>query len=185
MFLSGSPAMNRDAKFLNALAGAGCKNMYVVFASDAYSKMFYQKNKAIWDKCTDLVAALEDRGIRFFGSFSVGYDFVGEEQFDRILEFCEQAKIKTAEFFIATPFPNTPFWHQLIEENRLINPINWKKYNCANVVFKPRVLTEEKLLDGFLYLWNEFYKDADYREYLATFPSLYQKAEHLTKSQRR
>src|SRR5512143_386967 len=105
--------MNRDARFLNALARAGCKNMYVVFASDTYSKMFYTRNKAIWDKCVDLVKALEDRGIRFFGSFSLGYDFSGEEQFDLILEFCRHARVKTAEFFIATPFPNTPFWHQL------------------------------------------------------------------------
>ncbi len=185
MFLSGSPAMNRDPRFLNALAGAGCKNMYVVFGSDTYSKMFYARHKAIGDKCVDLVHALEDRGIRFFGSFSVGYDFAGEEQFDVILEFCHRAGVKTAEFFIATPFPNTPFWRQLIEEHRLLDPIAWKKYNCANVVFRPRLITEEKLLDGFLYLWREFYQNADYHEYLATFPSLHRKADTATKAQRR
>jgi radical SAM superfamily enzyme YgiQ (UPF0313 family) len=156
--------------------------MYIVFASDTYSKMFYSKNKAIWDKCVELVNELEGRGIRFFGSFSVGYDFAGEEQFDLILEFCRQARVKTAEFFIATPFPNTPFWHLLMEEQRLIQPIDWKKYNCAHVVFKPRLITEEQLLDGFLYIWKEFYKNADYHEYLSTFPSLYEKAQHLTKS---
>ena len=184
MFLSGSPAMNSDSKFLNAIAGAGCKNMYIVFASDTYSKMFYMKNKAIWDKCSDLVHSLEDRGIRFFGSFGLGYDFVGEEQFDLILEFCQKAKVKTTEFFIATPFPNTSFWHQLMEEHRLINPINWKKYNCAHVVFKPKLITEKKLVDGFLYLWKEFYKSANYNEYLATFPSLHQKADNIVKSHR-
>jgi radical SAM superfamily enzyme YgiQ (UPF0313 family) len=169
MLLSGSPAMNRDIKFLNLIAKAGCKNMYIVFASDTYSKMFYMKNKSIWDKCIDLVTALEDFGIRFFGSFSIGFDFAGEEQFDLILEFCKKAKVKTAEFFIATPFPNTPFWHHLKEENRLVQPIDWKLYNCANLVFKPKLVSEEKLLEGFISLWKEFYKYTDSEESLSSF----------------
>jgi radical SAM superfamily enzyme YgiQ (UPF0313 family) len=169
MFLSGSPAMNSNPQFLHAIAKAGCKNIYMVFASDTYSKMFYMHKKHIWGKCVDLVKSIEDKGIHFFASFSVGFDFVREDQFDLILEFCEKAKIKTAEFFIATPFPNTPFWHHLKEENRLFKPINWKLYNGANVVFEPKFIREEKLLEGFLYLWKEFYKDANYEEVLSAF----------------
>jgi len=169
MFLSGSPAMNSNPRFLDAIAQAGCKNIYMVFASDALSRMFYTRNKQIWDKCVDLVKSIEDHGIRFFGSFSVGFDFAGEDQFNLILDFCEKAEVKTAEFFIATPFPNTPFWNQLKEEKRLILPVDWKKYNCANVVFKPKLLTEEKLVEGFLHLWKEFYKHADYEEVLCSF----------------
>jgi len=184
MFLSGSPAMNSDKKFLNAISEAGCKNMYVVFASDGYSKLFYQKNKAIWSKCSDLVKSLEDRGIRFFGSFSVGYDFAGEEQFDLILEFCRQAKVKTAEFFIATPFPSTPFWHQLQTEDRIHTPVNWKKYNGAHVVFRPKLITEDKLIRGFLSLWKDFYTDADFNSYLVSFPSLHNKAADILSSRR-
>jgi radical SAM superfamily enzyme YgiQ (UPF0313 family) len=182
MFLSCSPAMSSDTKFLNAIARAGTKNLYMVFASDTISKMFYMGNKSIWEKCINLVKAIEDCGIHFFGSFSVGFDFAGENQFDLILEFCEKAGIKTVEFFIATPFPNTPFWHQIKDEKRFILPIHWKKYNCANVVFKPKLITEEKLLEGFLYLWKEFYKNANYNDYLSTFPTLHQKAENILES---
>jgi len=181
MFLSGSPAMNRDSKFLRAIAEAGCKNMYMVFASDTFSKMFYMGNKSIRNKCIDLIQAIEDFGIRFFGSFSLGFDFAGQNQFDLVLEFCEKAKVKTAEFFIATPFPNTPFWHQVKKENRLILPIDWKRYNCANVVFKPKLITEEELIEGFLSLWKEFYKNADYNKFLSSFPSLHQKAKNVSK----
>lgn len=176
MFLSCSPSVNSENKFLDTLASAGTKNLYMVFASDTLSKLFYSGNKLIWERCIDLVKTIEDKGIRFFGSFGVGFDFAGENQFDLILDFCEKAKVKTAEFFIATPFPNTPFWNQIKEENRLLQPIDWKKYNCANVVFKPKLITEEKLRDGFLYLWKEFYKNADYREFLLTFPSAIKRA---------
>ena len=182
MFLSCSPAVSSNPKFLDKLARAGTKNLYMVFASDTISKMFYIGNKSIWDKCINLVKTIEDYGIHFFGSFSLGFDFAGEDQFDLILKFCEKANVKTDEFFIATPFPNKPFWHQVKEENRLILPVDWKKYNCANVVFRPNLLTEEKLLNGFLYLWTEFYKNADYNEFLSTFPSLHQKADIFLKT---
>ena len=75
MFLSGSPAMNSDPRFLDAIAAAGCKNLYMVFASDTISRMFYTRNKRIWEKSIELVRSLEDQGIRFFGSFGVGFDF--------------------------------------------------------------------------------------------------------------
>ncbi len=172
MFLSGSPAMNRHTRFLDAIARAGAQNIYVVFGSDTISKMLYAGNRLVWEKCIDLVRSVEDRGMCFFASFSLGFDFAGEEQFHRVWEFCESAKIKTAEFFIATPFPNTPFWNLLKGESRLILPVNWKRFNSANVVFRPKLISEDKLLEGFLNLWKEFYKSKDRLE---TFVSLYNK----------
>jgi radical SAM superfamily enzyme YgiQ (UPF0313 family) len=179
MFLSCSPAMHNDPAFLDALAKAGATSMYTVFASDPFSQRFYKRDKAAWRRTVDLVRQLEERGIRFFGSFGVGFDTMGEDQFDTILTFCEEAHVKTAEFFIATPFPGTPFWKRVDAENRFIMPRDWKKYNCANIVFKPKLISEEKLLTGFLGLWREFFKNADLEESLSSFR---QKAENILKS---
>lgn len=169
MFLSCSPAMNRDPKFLDKIAEAGAASMYTVFASDPMSKRFYKRHPLVWQQTIDLVKMLEDRGIRFFGSFGVGFDCCREDQFDLILEFCEQANVKTAEFFIATPFPNTKFWHRLKKEGRLHDPIDWKKFNCANVVFKPKHTTEDELVEGYIRLWKEFFKTRDPWESNASF----------------
>ena len=179
MFLSCSPAMNADPAYLDALARAGAASMYTVFASDPFSARFYQRHPGIWQRCIDLVKQLEDRGIRFFGSFGVGFDCQGEDQFDLILEFCRTAGVKTAEFFIATPFPNTPFWHRIAAEDRFILPRNWKKYNCANVVFRPKQTSAEAVRDGFVRLWKEFFCSADHEQALASFR---QKAENILRS---
>lgn len=179
MFLSCSPAMNTDPAYLDAAAKAGAKSMYTVFASDPFSARFYDRHPGIWQRTIDLVKQLEDRGIRFFGSFGVGFDCMKEDQFDLILEFCEKANVKTAEFFIATPFPNTDFWHQIKREKRFILPRDWKQYNCANVVFKPKHTTEDQLVDGFVYLWKEFFKRADHEVALNSF---HQKAENILRS---
>ncbi len=178
MFLSCSPAMNIDPAFLDAIAAAGAKSMYTVFASDPFSARFYAGHEGIWQRTIDLVHKLEDRGIRFFGSFGVGFDTCNENQFDLILEFCEKAKVKTAEFFIATPFPNTPFWHRIKKENRFITS-DWKKFNCANVVFKPKSTSVERLEKGFVTLWKEFFSRNSVETAHNTFR---QKLENILKS---
>jgi radical SAM superfamily enzyme YgiQ (UPF0313 family) len=179
MFLSCSPAMHNDPAFLDGLASAGAASMYTVFASDPVSVRFYRRDPAIWQRALDLVRALEDRGIRFFGSFGVGFDTMGDDQFDTILSFCEEARVKTAEFFIATPFPGTPFWKRIEAESRFIAPRDWRKYNCANVVFRPKLISEDALRQGFVRLWKEFFASADMEESLSSFR---QKAENILKS---
>ncbi len=178
MFLSCSPAMNTEPAFLDAIALAGAKSMYTVFASDPISVRFFARHPGIWQRSLDLVKQLEDRGIRFFGSFGVGFDSCMEDQFDLILEFCEKASIKTAEFFIATPFPGTAFWEKIKNENRFIET-DWRKFNCANVVFKPKHTTEKQLRDGFVMLWREFFSKVDHEESLSSF---HQKLENILKS---
>ncbi len=178
MFLSCSPAMNSDPAYFDAIASAGAKSMYTVFANDPFSARFYARHPGIWQRTIDLVKQLEDRGIRFFGSFGVGFDTCFEDQFDLILEFCQKANVKTAEFFIATPFPNTPFWHQIKNEHRFIET-NWKKFNCANVVFQPKHTSPQALRNGFITLWKEFFKNADHEQSLSTFN---QKLDNILKS---
>jgi len=178
MFLSCSPAMNTDPEFLDSIASGGAKSMYTVFASDPFSARFYAKHDGVWQRTIDLVHQLEDRGIRFFGSFGVGFDTCNADQFDLILEFCEKAGVKTAEFFIATPFPNTDFWHRIKEERRFISN-DWKKFNCANVVFQPKSTTPEELRKGFVTLWKEFFARNNIE---VAHSSFHQKLENILKS---
>ena len=90
MFLSCSPAMNTDPQFLDTIAAAGAKSMYTVFASDPFSARFYARHPGIWQRTINLVKQLDDRGIRFFGSFGVGFDTCMEDQFDLILSFARR-----------------------------------------------------------------------------------------------
>ena len=94
MFLSCSPAMNTDPEFLDAIARGGAKSLYCVFASDPISARFYARHPGIWQRTITLVKSLQDRGIRFFGSFGVGFDCCGNDQFDVILEFCREAGVR-------------------------------------------------------------------------------------------
>ena len=74
-----------------------------------------------------------------------------------MLEFADEAKIRKAEFAILTPYPGTPSFRTLSAEGRILTE-NWSLYNDANVTFRPKNMTPERLLEGYLYLWREFYR---------------------------
>ena len=80
--------------------------------------------------------------------------------------------------FHCDPFPGTAFWEKIKSENRFIET-DWRKFNCANVVFKPKHTTEKQLRDGFVMLWREFFSKVDYEESLSSF---HQKLENILKS---
>ena len=46
-------------------------------------------------------------------------------------------------------------------------------------MFKPKHTTEQQLIDGFLYLWKEFFRRVDHEESLSTF---HQKLDNILKS---
>ncbi|HMV69816.1 MAG TPA: B12-binding domain-containing radical SAM protein [Myxococcota bacterium] len=161
MFLACSPGMNSNPEFLDAVLNAGTASIYMVFASDGKSFRWARRDPRVWDRTVELVKRIDDAGVRFFGSFGVGFDHQGEEQFDTIMDFCAEAQVKTAEFFIATPFPGTAFFRRLEREGRLHQPIDWGRYNCANVVFKPARTTEERVVEGFTWMWREFFSRVD------------------------
>ena len=82
-----------------------------------------------------------------------------------MLEFTEKAGVPKTEFAIFTPYPGTPAWYQLNREDRIIDR-TWKHYNDANVVFRPKQMTPDQLLDGYLRLWREFYRSKVYLDAL-------------------
>ncbi|MCZ7679277.1 MAG: cobalamin-dependent protein [Sandaracinaceae bacterium] len=71
-----------------------------------------QERGGRWTRCRSEASA-------FHAAFGVGFDEDDPGVFDRIPAFCREAGVMTAEFFIATPSPNTPLWHQLSREERI------------------------------------------------------------------
>jgi len=48
-------------------------------------------------------------------------------------------------------------WHRMLDAGRILDR-DWGHYNDANVVFRPKQMTPDRLLDGYLTLWREFYR---------------------------
>lgn len=168
VFMTSALVFNTRPRFLDALARGHTRANYVTLGFDPISRGVYAGDPKMIEATRRQVDAMQERGIRFHAAFGVGFDDDDPGVFDRILRFCEDAGIVTAEFFIATPFPGTPLYRQLAREGRLIHR-RWVEYNGGHVVFAPRKMTAAQLSDGFLQLWTEHYRGQDVQRVLSPF----------------
>jgi radical SAM superfamily enzyme YgiQ (UPF0313 family) len=147
----------RDPEILDLAQKSGCRALFIGFEtlSDeslaGIGKKFNQPKDYL-----EVVKKIHDHGIGVDGSFVFGFDEDTEAAFDRTLEFVMRAKLEIAYFSILTPYPGTRLHKRLVAENRLLTE-DWDIYDANHVVFKPKLLTPEKLLERYHYVMKELY----------------------------
>ena len=140
------------------MRAAGIRMFYLVGGFDPVTQgAFTGKDPRAEARARASVRKAMDLGIEPYTSFLVGNDDDDEGTFDRMLSFADATGIRKAEFAILTPYPGTPIWTRFLEEGRILS-FDWSRYNDANVVFRPKKMSPERLLEGYLYLWREFYR---------------------------
>ncbi|MDF1563303.1 MAG: radical SAM protein [Deltaproteobacteria bacterium] len=150
--------LNLDPTLLQQMRSTGMDRFYLVGGFDPITRNAFGPNdpKAL-EKAYKVIARCKEFGIDPYVSFLVGNEGDDEGTFDRMLEFASKSGIELAEFVVSTPYPGTPIWHRYQEEGRIFDH-TWKHYNDANVVFEPHQMSPERLQEGYLYLWREFYR---------------------------
>ena len=90
------------------------------------------------------------------GLFMFGFDTDKKDVFDLTLEAIYKMNLERAGFAILTPFPGTALFNEYEKENRILTR-DWSKYNLRNVVFQPKNMSTEQLLNGRNLIAKEFY----------------------------
>jgi len=147
----------RDPEILRLAQKSGCRALFIGFETlseeslAGIGKKFNQPKDYL-----DVVKKIHDHGIGIDGSFVFGFDEDTEAAFDRTLDFVMRAKMEIAYFSILTPYPGTRLHSRLTAEKRLLTE-DWDYYDANHVVFRPKLLSPEKLLEGYHYVMKEFY----------------------------
>lgn len=157
-------------EFFALLRATGMDRFYLVGGFDPITrKAFGVGDKSALAKATQAIGRCHDEGIKPYVSFLMGNPDDDEGVFDRMVDFGRSTKIDLAEFCVSTPYPGTPLWHQYTDEGRMLGR-PWKYFNDANVTFRPHHMSPERLEEGYLYAWREFYggrqEDLGEREHL-------------------
>ena len=104
------------------------------------------------------IKRLKDHGIGVEAAVLLGTDNQDVDYIKRLVDFLLEVDVDMAEFSILTPFPHAPITEQFQKEGRILHT-DWSKYTTTNVVFQPKHMTPDELLEMYQYAWREFYRD--------------------------
>lgn len=146
-----------DPKLVRAMALAGCTGVFVGFESLSDTNIQHAKKRS--PKADDYarrVRLFHDNGIQVNGSFVLGFDDDRPEVFAHLASWIEENRLECATFHILTPYPGTPLFREMEAAGRLLHR-DWSRYDTGHVVFKPKHLTPEQLLQGYHWMYQHLF----------------------------
>ena len=152
-----SDVLARDKELVSLSKEAGCLAWLVGFESvsqETIDKIGKKTNKV--DEYFQTVKNIHDNKMAVIGDFMFGFDTDDSDVFDETLKVIKELKIDIADFCMLTPFPGTPIFNKLEKEGRILTK-DWSQYSLKNVVFEPKNMTPDELIQGLRKMYYEFY----------------------------
>ena len=97
-------------------------------------------------------------GIAVEGTILLGLDDQTEDDIKRLVDFLLEIDLDLAEFTVLTPFPHTRARDDLVKAGRILSS-DWDLYSADHVVYQPRHMSPDRLLELYHYAWHTFYRD--------------------------
>jgi len=152
-----SDVLANDVELVKLSKDAGCVAWLIGFESvsqKTIDEIGKRTNKV--EEYFQAVKNIHDNGMVVVGCFMFGFDTDTPDVFDETLKTIKELEIDVADFCVLTPFPGTPIFNRLENEGRILTK-DWSKYTLKNVVFKPKNMTTDELINGIRKMYTEFY----------------------------
>ena len=153
----------QDLEFLESAAQSGCKQLFIGLESVSQKSMDGAcKGFNRVEEYGRLIERIHEHGIAVQAGIVFGFDADSESIFAETLEFLEMSGVQNATFNMLTPYPGTPLYRRLDAEGRILTR-DWSKYNGReDVVFQPRHMSPEALVQGYNYANRRFYSEFEH-----------------------
>ncbi|MDP6942593.1 MAG: radical SAM protein [Myxococcota bacterium] len=146
-----------DAELVQLFADAGCSTLIIGFESIHEETLLSMDKKVNF--CLSYQEAIERihrTGMSIVGNFIVGFDTDQLSVFKDILDFIDQNTILYPFFSILTPMPGTALHDEFLADERL-DHTDWARYDTRHVVYDPRHMSRDQLMDGYVWLYEQAY----------------------------
>lgn len=150
-----------DTEFLDALALGGTKiiGTGIESVTTGMNKHGGKDLKSTLIKISDEIHA---RGMALHGNIICGLDGDGPDSFEKTYEYLRSAHLDLVMTGVLTPYPNTAQHDQFMREKRIFD-FNWEHYDYQHVVYQPKDMTVQQLLDGYAWLTRALSKELTIR----------------------
>ena len=131
-----------DPELVRLVADSGCIGIFV--GIESVTGEYANHPKTGCRSQADLIKRVRDAGIVVEASMIFGFDDHDESVFEKTVRYLEECRPSLPTFHLLTPYPGTALFTQFAEEERLLHR-DWRRYNHAEVVFTPKLMSPERL----------------------------------------
>ena len=125
-----------DEEMLDLMAASGCWLLSLGFETLSQANLqASRKRQTKVPEYLQVIQQLHSRRIAIEGNFIFGFDSDTLDVFDQTAKFVIKSGIDIPNFFVLTPYPNTPLYRGLDAQGRIVDR-NWSHYE--NVHFALR-----------------------------------------------
>jgi radical SAM superfamily enzyme YgiQ (UPF0313 family) len=147
----------KDDELLTLAKESGCMGFLVGFESLSDEVLHnVGKRPNIAGDYLQSIRKIQSYGIGVMGSFIFGFDQDDETVFEKYWQFIKNSGLEAVYLGIMTPYPGTIFFDEMNKEKRIID-YDWSNYDTSHVVFKPKLMSAEKLSAGYKWAMKKSY----------------------------
>ena len=106
------------------------------------------------DRQRAFVSRCRELGIRTVAGFMVGFPEDTEQRIKQVLNYARQVNPTFANFNIVTPYPGTPFFHEVRDQ---IAEFDFSKYDVHQAVLNYRHLTVQQVRELHAWCFERYY----------------------------
>lgn len=146
--------VTRNRELMRLMEKSGCWGNVMGFESitaDSLRDAKKSPNIPGFNNYAREVEMLRDHGMQTWAAFTLGYDHDTMESIEATVDFALQNKFTFAAYNILMPYPNTPLYRMLAEQNRLLYGGKWwlhPEYRFNQAAFIPALMSHEELTDA-------------------------------------
>lgn len=148
----GTIDMVEDDELMNLMKKSGCLGHVIGFETlDSRNlKASGKPNKIDVKGYDEQIKALKSYGLQIWAAFTLGYDYDTPQSLNEILQFSLRHKFTFAAYNVLMPYPGTPFYERLKEEDRLLFDGKWwlhPDYRFNNASYNPGLMSPGQLTE--------------------------------------
>lgn len=153
-----------DEELLDLMKETGCAQVLIGLESPVETGLRGLELRSDWKlkkfpQYKDAIQTIQSHGITVNGCFVIGLDGHTSDICDQVFAFVKEAELYEVQVTILTPFPGTSLYSRLEQENRLLEPRNWRRCTLFDINFQPTHMSVEELHDRFKKLAVELYSE--------------------------
>lgn len=147
---------SEDDDLMELMAETRCKLATFGFESvNPQTLKYFRKGQTV-DLIESCVEKMHEKKIMINGFFVLGSDEDNVNTIRNTVQFAFDKKIDFAAFMPLTPFPGTPFFQEMNNQNRIFTK-NWELYDVQHALFYPKQMSPLELYLECLKAYKTFY----------------------------